>query len=74
MPKQLSGAAKRKKRKLNDQFIESQKGALNKYFTTVDANSNHQRQEDESGEDDVQNSNANVEVNDQPMDDESKFL
>ena len=73
MPKQLSGAAKRKQRKLNDPFIESQRGAINKYFTTVDANNNHERQEDEPGEDDVQNSNANVEDNDQPMD-ESKFL
>ena len=73
MSKQLSGAAKRKQRKLKDQFIESQRGAINKFFTTVDANNNHERQEDEPREDDVQNSNVNVEDNDQPMD-ESKFL
>ena len=30
----LSGAQKRKKRKLEDQFIESQKGAKDKFFST----------------------------------------
>ena len=34
LPKQhLSGAQKRKQKKLEDQFIESQKGALNKFFS-----------------------------------------
>lgn len=48
MPKQLSGAAKKKKkkRKRDNQFIESQRGALNKYLSarsSVDVNNNNQR-------------------------------
>jgi hypothetical protein len=32
--KHLSGAAKRKKRKLEDQFAQSQKGAIHKFFSS----------------------------------------
>jgi hypothetical protein len=48
MPKPLFGAAKRRKRKRENQLIKSQRGALNKYFpatSSVDVNNNNQRQE-----------------------------
>jgi hypothetical protein len=35
MPKQLSGAAKKKKRKREKELIESQRGALNKYLLSI---------------------------------------
>ena len=64
--KHLSGAAKRNKRKRENQFIESQKGALNKYFPSAssdDVNNNNQGQEADPGQDDDHNSNADLEVN-----------
>ena len=64
--KQPSGAAKRNKRKRDNWLIESQKGALNKFFpsaSSVDVNNNNQRQEPDPGEDDDHNSNADLEVN-----------
>lgn len=75
-PKQLSGAAKKKKRKRENQFIESQRGALNKYFpttSTVDVNNNNQRQESDPGQEDEHNSNADPEANEQSTDN-SKYL
>jgi hypothetical protein len=71
MPKQLSGATKKKKRKRENQLIESQRGALNKYFpstSSVDINNNNQRQESHPGQDDEHNTNADLEVNDQSLD------
>ena len=80
-PKHLSGAKKRAKRKRESQFIESQRGALDKFFrasSSVDVNNNNQRQafrqknnhrqEPDHGQDDDPNSNAHLEVN------ESKYL
>ena len=70
--KHLSGAAKRNKRKRENQFIESQKYALNKYFpsaSSADIDNNNQRQEPDTGEDDDHNSNADLEVNEQSLDD-----
>ena len=60
-PKHKSGAEKRKKRKRENELIESQKGALNRYFTTassVDVNDNNERQESELGQDEDRNSNV----------------
>ena len=65
---QLSGAAKRKKRKRDNQIAESQRGALDKFFPTkrsVDVNNNNQRQQSDSGQDDENNSNADLEANEQ---------
>ena len=65
---QLSGAAKRQKRKRDDHMAESLRGSLNKYFSTkssVDVNNNNQRQESDPGQDDENNSNANLEANEQ---------
>jgi hypothetical protein len=48
MLRQLSGAAKKKKRKRENQLIEPQRCVLNKYFpstSSVDVNNNNQRQE-----------------------------
>ena len=70
--KHPSDAAKRNKRKRENRFIESQKGALNKFFpsaSSVDVNNNNQRQEPDPGEDDDHNSNADLEVNEQSLDD-----
>jgi hypothetical protein len=71
MPKQLSGAAKKKKRKRENQLIASQRGALNNCFpstSSVDVNNNNQRQESHLGQDDEHNTNADLEVNDQSLD------
>uniref|UniRef100_A0ACD5TYJ6 Uncharacterized protein n=1 Tax=Avena sativa TaxID=4498 RepID=A0ACD5TYJ6_AVESA len=68
MGKKLSGAAKKKKRKRENELIDSQRGALNKFFLTkssVDVNNNNQRQESDLEEDDVNNLNANFEANEQ---------
>jgi hypothetical protein len=70
MPKQLSGAAKKKKRKRENELIESQRGALNKYFpstSSVDVNNNTQRQESDPGQDDEHNTNVDHEVNEQSL-------
>jgi hypothetical protein len=68
MPKQLSGTAK-KKRKLDNQFIESKRGALNKYFpakNSVDVNNNNnQRPISDSGQDHEDNIGRDLEVNEQ---------
>ncbi|XP_071683722.1 uncharacterized protein [Lolium perenne] len=70
MPKPLSGCAKRNKRKRENQLIESQRGALNKYFVatnTVDViNDNNQRQESDPGQDDLE---ANEQSSDNDLDD-----
>ena len=69
MPRQ-SGAAKNKKRKRDNQLVESQRGALNKYFLTkssADVNNNNQRQESDLGQDDENNSNADIEANEQSL-------
>jgi hypothetical protein len=61
MPRQVPGAAKKKKRKRENQLIESQRGALNKYFpstSSVDVNNNNQRQESDLEQDDEENINA----------------
>ena len=65
-PKHKSGAEKRKKRKRENELIESQKGALNRYLTTassVDVNDNNERQESELGQDEDRNSNVDHEDN-----------
>ena len=70
--KQPSGAAKRNKRKRDNQFAESQKGALNKFFPSAssgDINNNNQRREPDPKEADDHNSNADLEVNEQSLDD-----
>jgi hypothetical protein len=57
-------------------FIESKRGALNKYFSTtsnVDVNNNNQMQESEPRESDEQNSNADLEVNEQYLDDSKQL-
>jgi hypothetical protein len=67
MPKHLSGAAKKKQ---ENELIESQTGALNKYFSStssVDVNNNTQRQESDPAEDDEHNTNADLEVNEQSL-------
>jgi hypothetical protein len=68
MQKQLSGAAKKKR---ESELIESQRGALIKYFpstSSVDVNNNTQRQESDPGQDDEHNTNADLEVNEQSLD------
>ena len=63
---QPSGAAKRNKRKKDNRMVESQRGALDKFFPTkrsIDVNNNNQRQESDSGQDDENNSNADLEAN-----------
>jgi hypothetical protein len=70
MPRQLSDAAKKKKRKRKNQLIESQRGALNKYFPStcsVDVNNNNQRQESDPEQDDEDNTNTDLEVNQQSL-------
>ena len=65
---QPSGAAKRNKRKRDNRMVESQRGALDKFFPTkrsVDVNNNNQRQESDSVQDDENNSNADLEANEQ---------
>ena len=65
---QLSGAVKRQKRKRDDQMAESLRGSLNKYFSiksNVDVNNNNERQESDPGQDDENNSNADLEANEQ---------
>ena len=66
-PKHLSGAQKRAKRKRVNQFVESQRGALNKFFqasasSSVHVNSNNQTQEPDPGQDDDLNLNADLVV------------
>ena len=70
-PKHLSGAQKRAKRKRVNQFVESQRGAINKFFqasSSVHVNNNNQTQEQDPRQDDDLNLNADLEVND------SKYL
>ena len=65
-PSQLSGAAKKKRRKIDNQLIESQRGALNKYFPTtssVDFNNNNKRRGSDPGQDNEHNSNSDLETN-----------
>ena len=72
MTKHKSGAEKRKKRKRENELIETQRGALNRYFpaaSSVDVNETIQRQESEVGQDEDHNSNVDHEVNDQSFDD-----
>ena len=45
-PKQLSGAAKNKKRKLDNEIRESQRGDLNKYLIWDNNSSVHPGQDD----------------------------
>ncbi|KAJ1283327.1 hypothetical protein BS78_03G119900 [Paspalum vaginatum] len=62
--KHLSGAQKRKKRKQEDQFIESQKGALHKFFSaSSNANVNvEQGQQSGPSQEPEHDHNLNVEV------------
>jgi hypothetical protein len=60
---------KRNYKKRADQLIQSQKGALNRYFpatSSVDAHGDSQRQESDSKKDDEQSSSADHEVNESP--------
>ena len=68
MTKPKSGAAKRKQKKLENQFIESQKGAIKMFFPVLSTVDN-QRRESEPGQDDDHNSNDDHEVNDQSLGD-----
>ena len=54
MTKPKSGAAKRKQKKLENQFIESQKGAIKMFFPVLSTVDN-QRRESEPGQDDDHN-------------------
>ncbi|KAI5014388.1 hypothetical protein ZWY2020_055778 [Hordeum vulgare] len=55
-PKHKSGSEKRKQKKKENELIESEKGALKRYFPVV-TNVHNQRQESEPGKDDDLNSN-----------------
>ena len=49
-------------------MADSLRGSLNKYFSTkssVDVNNNNQRQDSDPGQDDENNSNADLEANEQ---------
>ena len=62
-PKQLSGAAKKKKRNLDNEIRESQRGALNKYFPSrrsVDVTPIS-----DPGQDDEDNIDGDLDVNEQ---------
>jgi hypothetical protein len=78
MPKRKhkSGATKRNEKKRANQLIESQRGAINKYFsatTSVDVHGDNQRQESDPEQDDDQSLSADHVVDEQPLDD-SKSL
>jgi hypothetical protein len=64
----LSSAAKKKKRKLDNQFIELKRGALNRYFpakNSVDVNNNKQRPISNPGQDHEDNIGRDLEFNEQ---------
>jgi hypothetical protein len=65
--KHLSGALKRNKRKREDQFIESQKGAIHKFFSTptnVDCDPSDNPEVDDTHDDESeQNFNDEVHIN-----------
>jgi hypothetical protein len=68
LPKKLlSGAQKRNKRKWEDQFIESQNGAIHKFFSTptnVDCDPNDNPEVDVTHDDEPeQNFNDEVHIN-----------
>jgi hypothetical protein len=71
MPKQMSGATKKKKKSERNGLLNRKGGALNKYFsstTSVDFGKNNQRQEPNPGQDDEHNRNADLEINEQSLD------
>ena len=72
MPKQLPGAVKKK---LDNKFRKSQRGALNKYFlakSSVDFNNNNQSPISNPGQDDENNADGDIELNEQSSDNNSK--
>ena len=77
MPKQLSGAAKKRKRKLDNEIRESQRGDLDKYFpatttSSVDVNNNNQSPISNPRQDDQNNADGDIELNEQSLDNNSK--
>jgi hypothetical protein len=77
-PKHKSGSWKRNKRKRDLELIESQKGALKRYFpaaSKIGVNDDNQSGESDSepGQDDDHNSNVDHEVNEQSSD-QGKYL
>lgn len=67
-PKQLSGAARKRKRKQDEKIRESQRGDLNKYFpvkSNVDVNNNNQRPISDLGQADEDNTDGDIEVHEQ---------
>jgi hypothetical protein len=69
-PKHKSGCAKRNKRKGDLALVESQKGALKRYFSatsSVDVNNDNQIEESKPDQDDDHNSNVDHEVNEQSL-------
>nr|XP_051211097.1 uncharacterized protein LOC127328544 [Lolium perenne] len=69
-PKQLSGAAKKRKRKQDEKIRESQRGDLNKYFpvkSNVDVNNNNLRPISDPGQADEDNTDGDIEVHEQSL-------
>src|SRR5687767_4681449 len=74
--KQLSGAHKRKKRKHDDQLVESQRDALHKFFvasSNVDVNE-AQEQETDHGQPHDHDLNADVEVSENSIGEEDLIV
>ena len=59
--KHLSGSQKRKRKRVEDQFIESQKGAIHKFFSVEEQGQQHQQVNDNLSEqvDDIDDATEN---------------